>query len=153
MGLGSVYFGFWALGSGFMHKLSAGNNGILAMGKGDNALPTDDDNNSLCTDNGSNVLSHDGDATTLIIGTINANSSFSAGDVLAVISGCTIGAICGGGSNLDVDALHVGNDDSMKILLGNYTTVVLVSDDHGSAIWHRPCDRTTSERGSSPGST
>jgi hypothetical protein len=35
------------------------------------------------------------------------------------------------GSNLDADALHVGDDDGTDILLGNCTTMVLADDDLG----------------------
>jgi hypothetical protein len=74
---------------------------------------------TLGADNG------DDDATTPVIGVIGANSSLGAGDVLVAIDGNAISTICCGGSiaihdsdldaiggsNLDVDALHVGGDD------------------------------------------
>jgi hypothetical protein len=37
----------------------------------------------------------------------------------------------GDGSNLDADALRVGDDDDTDILLGNCTTMVLADDDLG----------------------
>jgi hypothetical protein len=66
------------------------------------------------------------DVDALCVG--GANSNLSTGDVLAAISGGAIGAICGGGGsitigdgsvaiggggNLDVDALCMGNDHSI----------------------------------------
>jgi hypothetical protein len=133
-----------------------GNDDILVVGEGDDVLPVDDDNGALHVDGSSDVPSGgDDDATTLVIGVIGANSSLDAGDVLAVIDGGAIGAICGsgsvgigdgdsvtiddGGGNLDVDALRVGGDNSTNTLPGNCTTVVLAGDNlGGAAIWRKP---------------
>jgi hypothetical protein len=99
-------------------------------------LPADDDSDALRADDASNMLSGGGgdDTTTLVIGAIDADSNLDAGDVLDLdaIGGGAIGAICGdlveiedgdsvaiGGSNLDANALHIGNDDGTDVLLGN----------------------------------
>jgi hypothetical protein len=130
------------------NECGAGNNDILAMGEGDEALLADDDSGALRADGGSDVSS-DGcggdDATTPVIGAIGADSRLSAGDVLAAISGGAIDAIWGCGSvtiddgdlvaidddrgNPDANALRVGGDDDTDIPLGNCTMVVLAGDD------------------------
>jgi hypothetical protein len=123
-------------------------------GDGDGVLPVDDNSGALRVNGSSDMPSGGGgNATTLFIGAIGADSNLSAGDVLATIVGNVIGAICSGSSvaicdgasvtigegNLDATALRVGGDDGMNVLLGNCATVVLAGDDLcGAAIWHRP---------------
>jgi hypothetical protein len=68
-------------------ECGAGNNDILAVGEGDEALRAD----------GGSDVSSDGcggdDATTPVIGAIGADSRLGTGDVLAAISGGAIDAI------------------------------------------------------------
>jgi hypothetical protein len=131
-----------------------GNGCILAVGKGDDAFPADDDNGALRAVGVSNVPSSG--STTLVIGAIDADCSLDAGDVLATIGGGAIGAIYsgggsvaigdsgsvaigGGGGNLNADALRVGGDENTVVLLGICTIVARTGDDHGVvATWHRP---------------
>jgi hypothetical protein len=108
----------------------AGNGDILAVGEGDDALPTDDNSGTLRTDDDSDMPSggSDGDATTPVIGVASDDSSLSVDDVLATIGDGTIGTIyggdlvaigdgysitIGGGDNLNTDALRVGGDDNI----------------------------------------
>jgi hypothetical protein len=87
------------------NECGAGNNDILAVGEGDEALLADDDSGALRADGGSD------DATTPVIGAIGADSRLSAGDVLAAISGGAIDAIWGCGSVTIDDGDLVAIDD------------------------------------------
>jgi hypothetical protein len=125
-----------------------GNGGILAVGEGDDAHPTDDDSDVPSGSDG-------GKATTPVIGMIDADCSLDVSNILAVIGGGAIGTICGGssvaigdsgsividggGGNLDVDGLHVGGGNNTDVMLGICTVVVLAGDDLGGVtIWRKP---------------
>jgi hypothetical protein len=130
----------------------AGNSDILAVGEGDDALPTDDNSGALRTDDDSDMPSggsgSDGDATTPVIGVASDDSSLSADDVLATIGDGTIGAIyggdlvaigdgysitIGGGGNLNTDALRVGDDDNI-LSVGDLGTDDQCSSDGSGAL-------------------
>jgi hypothetical protein len=85
------------------------------VGKGNGALPMDDDSGALRVDDDNNVLSGNDNTTISIIGAIGAGSSLDAGDVLVAISGSSaIGVISSSsGTNLSAGALCVGGEDNI----------------------------------------
>jgi hypothetical protein len=110
--LGHDLVGVGGTGDGALHAddgsgtRGTGNDGILAVGEGDVALPTDDNSGALRADGDSDVLScGSGDnATTLVISSIDADSSLDVSDISIAI---------GGYDNLNADGLRVGAADSI----------------------------------------